>query len=284
MSSPAIKDGVVLIGSSNGKLYAFDQTPPPPKLTVVKQVINNDGGTKQVSDFPLFVDDTQVLSGQTNQFSAGNYVVSESNSNEYIGTFSGDCDPQGNVSLAIGDNKECIITNDDLPFLSDLSPAEVWIGLENNNDAGIRFDLKAEVYKDGNLVGNGVLDSVDGGGSGFNNAILYSIPLSLDSPILFNPGDNLSIAIFARNACLGSSKNSGKTRLWYNDAAANTHFDATIGGVTNDYFFLTEYKLLNSLGPGPKATIDVRVGQKCGSYVTFGTWAINPRQYPPIQP
>lgn len=102
---------------------------PTATLTVIKQVINDDGGTKGVSDFPLFISggaivegSIQVSSGESLQIPAGFYLVTESNTppleegsaSQYVGSFSGDCDANGNITLALGDNKTCIITNDDV--------------------------------------------------------------------------------------------------------------------------------------------------------------------------
>jgi uncharacterized repeat protein (TIGR01451 family)/LPXTG-motif cell wall-anchored protein len=84
-----------------------------PKLTVTKVVSNNGFGTAQVSDFPLFVGATSVISGEQNGFNAGTYVVSETNQPGYVRTFSGDCDADGHITLVLGDVKSCTITNDD---------------------------------------------------------------------------------------------------------------------------------------------------------------------------
>ena len=65
----------------------------------------------------------------------------------------------------------------------------VWVGLKNSDDVGIRFDLQAKVYLNGSLVGSGTLNSVAGGSSGFNNAKLHTIPLTLTAPISI--GENL---------------------------------------------------------------------------------------------
>ena len=48
-------------------------------ITVIKTVINDNGGTKKVSDFPLFVNNIQVASGSANSFFASNtpYAISE---------------------------------------------------------------------------------------------------------------------------------------------------------------------------------------------------------------
>ena len=53
-----------------------------------------------------------------------------------------------------------------------VGPANVWIGLKNSDDVGTRFDLLAEVLKNGTVIGSGQVNSVSGGSSGFNNAIL----------------------------------------------------------------------------------------------------------------
>ena len=87
-------------------------------LTVTKVVVNDDGGTKQVADFPLFVTKdgvaTAVESGIANEVSAGTYTVSETNASGYSALFSNDCDASGSVTILPGDHKTCIITNDDI--------------------------------------------------------------------------------------------------------------------------------------------------------------------------
>ncbi len=85
-----------------------------PKLTVVKLVENLYRGTKSVIDFALSVGFTPVLSGVSTTFNAGSFLVSETGSAGYIGTFSDDCDQNGNVSLAVGEEKTCTLTNTDI--------------------------------------------------------------------------------------------------------------------------------------------------------------------------
>ncbi len=86
-----------------------------PKLTVTKIVINNNGGAKQVSDFPLFVDDNSVTSGVKNTSTTGSHTVSETTDPGYTSTIGGDCASDGSITLAAGDDKTCTITNDDKP-------------------------------------------------------------------------------------------------------------------------------------------------------------------------
>ncbi|HEU5211786.1 MAG TPA: hypothetical protein VFU10_03380, partial [Gaiellaceae bacterium] len=87
-----------------------------PTLTLIKHVVNDNGGTAVVSDFPLFVNATGVTSGATNGFNAGNYTASETTKFGYTpSAWSGDCAANGSVTLGVGENKTCEITNDDQP-------------------------------------------------------------------------------------------------------------------------------------------------------------------------
>jgi uncharacterized repeat protein (TIGR01451 family) len=85
-------------------------------INVVKHVINDNGGTKTIANFPLFVNGVAVNSGVTNDFTAfgGVYTVTETSDANYTRTFSGDCDTNGNMNLSKGENRFCIVTNDDI--------------------------------------------------------------------------------------------------------------------------------------------------------------------------
>lgn len=86
-----------------------------PTLTLVKVVVNDNGGTLGVSNFPLFISENPVTSGDVNTLNAGSYTASETNQTGYAaGAWGGDCDSQGNVILNVGDNKTCTIINNDI--------------------------------------------------------------------------------------------------------------------------------------------------------------------------
>lgn len=147
-----------------------------------------------------------------------------------------------------------------------LGPVDVWVGLKNSDDIGIKFDLMAEAYKNGTLAASGSLTSVPGGSSGFNNARLRSIPLTAQPGITFSSGDTLAISVSVRNACSGSGKNSGRARLWYNDTSADS------GLPSMDFYLRTGSMLIGSHGPGPRQTIDLQAGAKCSPFKSFGSW------------
>ena len=85
-----------------------------PTLTIVKTVVNDNGGTKQVSDFPLFINGNAATSGTAYTLSAGTHTASETQQAGYTASdWGGDCAADGSVTLNLGEHKTCTITNDD---------------------------------------------------------------------------------------------------------------------------------------------------------------------------
>ena len=156
-----------------------------------------------------------------------------------------------------------------------VGPASVWVGLKNSDDVGAKFDLLAEVFRNGLPIGSGQLDGVSSGSSGFNNAVLRTISLALSSPVGIGPGDTLGLRLSVRIAVGVPGHRSGTARLWFNDAQANSRFGATLGGVTSDYFLLNGFTLGADAGLGPKKTIDVFVDRAVGGnpFKPFGMWS-----------
>lgn len=102
------------------------------ELTVVKQVVNDNGGNNVVSDFPLFVTNSVTIpatSGATTTLVADTYRVTEQGLFGYTGSFGGDCDSDGYVTLNPGDHKTCTITNND-------NPASIYLFKQVINDNG----------------------------------------------------------------------------------------------------------------------------------------------------
>jgi hypothetical protein len=160
------------------------------KLIVTKVVVNDQGGANVVQDFPLFVGAQPVVSGSENNFLPGTYTITELEDGGYIGSFSGACDANGNVTLAIGETKECIVTNNDLPVgltivtrvINDnggtLTPSDfttfvqgvgVPFSIFTGSSEGISIDLGAGPYNVGQVLNDGYDATFSAGCFGFIN-------------------------------------------------------------------------------------------------------------------
>jgi hypothetical protein len=151
-------DGVTLdvaftaVQARHNTAFVCNDRPATAKLTVVKQVINDNGGNNTVPDFQLVIDNGSialpVTSGITNNVTVGTYTVGETGVSGYVASFSGDCDASGQVTLAPGDNKTCVITNNDLPGNITLVKNVI------NNNGGVAGPTGFGLRVDGVLVPN----------------------------------------------------------------------------------------------------------------------------------
>jgi uncharacterized repeat protein (TIGR01451 family) len=114
LSGDCDSSGNVALASGEDKTCTITNDDRPGSVAVVKTVVNNSGGTKNVADFPLFVSGMPIISGVPGIFNPGSYTVTETGDPDYTQTFSGDCDSSGGLSLSLGDAKVCTITNDDI--------------------------------------------------------------------------------------------------------------------------------------------------------------------------
>ena len=255
-------------------LAYFPHDQPP----VVNAGVDREGNERQsiIFDDSISTDVNGDITGYVWDFGDGNTGNGQTVQHAYqdSGTYIVKLTVVDSVGFSGSDTVQVIVL--EIDQILDLNPAQVWMGLKNSDDVGIKFDLLAEVYKGSNLITSGQLDSIPGGSSGFNNANLHEIPLVLPSPIDFPQGSVLSIKVYVRNACVGSGKNSGQARLWFNDSAANTQFGATIAGDQGNWYLLDNFVLSSNAGLGPKVKIDVAAGARCSPFKLFGTWNVNP--------
>ena len=168
-------DGDSLIDLADQNCASFN-----PKLVVVKKVVNDNGGAAVVGDFALYIfkgATTTVASSATTTVAAGTWRVGEVASPLYTMSVGGDCGPSGEVTLAAGETKTCVITNDDIaptpaPACSD--------GTDNDNDGLIDADDPGcgdagDTDETDPPVGGGGDSSVPlggGGGAGGGRAVL----------------------------------------------------------------------------------------------------------------
>src|SRR5439155_22514376 len=139
-------------------------------LVVVKQVINDNGGTQPPSAFTMSVtgnspSPASFPGGSTTvALIAGSYSVSETGPTGYASSFSADC----SGSIAGGETKTCTVTNDDI------QPKLIVIKVVVNNNGGTATPSSFTM----NVTGNGPSPSSFAGGSGTTvalNAGSYSV-------------------------------------------------------------------------------------------------------------
>lgn len=92
-----------------------------PQLTVVKQVVNDDGGTATAGDFGLYVNGVQVTSGVPNELESNQvYTITEDPVEGYANTGLSCLDDEISqtvphpVTLAEGQSVTCTVTNNDI--------------------------------------------------------------------------------------------------------------------------------------------------------------------------
>ena len=95
-------------------------------------------------------------------------------------------------------------------LLASLNDLHVWLGLKNSDDQGTRFDLRAEVYKNGELVSSGETLCITDITRNASKAKEVAVSFASFDPVLVDGSvDSLSIKILARIGTDGSGNHCG---------------------------------------------------------------------------
>ncbi len=107
---PTVLGGTVSLDEGESISCTITNNAIQPKLTVNKIVAR---GEAAITDFDLYVDGTKVNSGEKTGFNAGTYTIREVNNSgdDYTGDIWCDGVHTNQISLVLGDDKECTITN-----------------------------------------------------------------------------------------------------------------------------------------------------------------------------
>ncbi len=151
-------DGTISIGLGEDVNCTITNNDNQAKLTIIKDIENNDGGDLTLEGVNLYIDDTEVTSGAENLLDAGSYTVSEDEVDGYIGTIGGDCAADGSVTLLPGDDKTCTITNDDV------APGLTVIKQITNNNGGTAVVADFTLH----VMGSDQVDNTFTSGAGEN--------------------------------------------------------------------------------------------------------------------
>ncbi len=128
--------------------------------------------------------------------------------------------------------------------LTALSPTTVWVGLKNSDNQGARFDVRAQLLRNGQPVASGLARCVTG--ITRNPTLAKEVVFAWDAiaPVTLEDGDVLSMRVSTRigtnpndTHCGGHSSAAG-LRLYYDAAARQSRFDATISPAANTMHYL----------------------------------------------
>ncbi len=109
-------DGTVSIGLGETVTCTITNDDQQAYITVVKVVDNGNGGIANPNDFNLTLEGSPVSSGVAVPVNPGTYTAGETQLPGYIFEgFSGDCDVNGDTTVALGENMTCTLTNNDTP-------------------------------------------------------------------------------------------------------------------------------------------------------------------------
>lgn len=154
---------------------------------------------------------------------------------------------------------------------------DLWLSTSSSNR---RYDLKAEVLKNGVKVAEKIITSQElGYGTTFNKAIYKSVGAFAATAVAFGPGDRLSVRVSLKlsSDCPGGDYASGAVRLWYNVPTPppqnNSHLHANRNGTAARYYLVSGFALQrDGAVAGPTQSIDVVVYKP--SFTVLGTWSI----------
>jgi hypothetical protein len=127
-SSSCTRDGEAVDGIS-GESFAISVRPDetvvctfvnrdiPATVTLVKTVVNDNGGTATEDDFTPSIDGGATSWDTVVSIAAGDHTVAETTLPGYTaGAWGGDCAANGTLTAELGGTYTCTITNDDLPI------------------------------------------------------------------------------------------------------------------------------------------------------------------------
>ena len=125
----------ITLKSGDDVVCTFTNTRNTANLTLVKDVVNDNGGSAKVEDFTLKAGDITFTSGVSQNVNTGTYVLTETGPEGYQAgkwscTNNIEVDENNGITLGIGQSTVCTITNDDI------APKLELVKEVNNNNGG----------------------------------------------------------------------------------------------------------------------------------------------------
>jgi len=196
-SGDCAADGTVTIALGENKTCSITNDDDPAFLTLVKTVTNDDGGTATQANFQAKIDGGNVAWDSKESVGAGAHTASETVFAGYTaGSWGGDCAADGTITLALGDDKTCTITNDDNPATLTLNK------IVTNDDGGTATQANFQAKIDGGdvpwataqSVGAGTFTASEVGVTGYT-ASVWSGDCAADGTVTIALGENKTCTI-----------------------------------------------------------------------------------------
>jgi len=173
------------------------------------------------------------------------------------------------------DNGSCAASTDKVTVTRTSCMTKLWAGFSESGfgPGGRNVDLRAEVYKNGVLVGTGQLDNIQLS-LNFSAAVATLMSISLPAPLTSVSGDTLSFKLLTRLHPAGIFKSDLSVFLWFNSGSADTQFTVVANGQNRTFYLLDQFVLGTSHGPGPRQTITTVIQDGNNQvFVPIGTWS-----------
>jgi len=215
-------------------------------VIVDKTVVNDNGGSADANDFLLTVDANAVLDEVAYPVNPGAHVAGETNLPGYTaGTWGGDCDAAGNVSVALGETKTCTITNNDQQAY--ITVVKVVTNDNGGNADPDDFDLTLE----GNGVSSGVQVPVNPGSYTAGETLLSGYTFEGFSGDCDSSGD-VTVALGESKTCTITNDDIAPTlTIVKNAAGGDDTFNFNVTGPTGSTPSITTVANTGTTGAQP---------------------------------
>lgn len=214
MAYDAARAEVVLFGGQDGTTRGDTWVWAPLEITILSEFYLHESNTTLFFDsLPPGTTTAKFRDSSGLQFSGGNPWKEIGEWASVPGTI-----PSGAQSL---------------PALSDL---HIWLGLKNSDDQGTRFDLRAEIYKNGILIATGETFCITGITRNPNLAKEVTVSFDSMSDEVISVTDDLELRALARigstgGAFCGGHSNAGGVRLYFDAVDRPAKFGATFEAI-----------------------------------------------------
>lgn len=142
MSANCLRSPTIYVGQALRVPVIPVKPIPGSSLTLAGTVVNDDGGSATTGDFQVFIDDFPVAWEFAHFLEAGPHQVQVSGIPGYsFGSWGGDCESNGAVSLVAGEAKACYILLDDIAPTLTLNQSVI----NDNGGSAAQLDLRTFV-------------------------------------------------------------------------------------------------------------------------------------------